>query len=69
MKRYKVIDRQGCDFMSYTHEKPLTANEIRSIRWCDYKDNFMDSPKNRMKWQNFTINFVCDFWEIDLEEA
>lgn len=68
-KKYRVIDLQGSHFMDYTHDEPLTIQEIREIRWQDYQDNFMSDPENVMTFEEFTIDFVCDFWEIRLEEA
>jgi hypothetical protein len=65
MKKYIVHDLQGCGLMDYSFDEPLTANEIRAIRWCDY-NNFRE-PEDRMKWSNFTLNFIADLWEIDFE--
>ena len=52
--------------MGYTHDEPLTANEIRSQRWYDYKDNICDGDTT-MRYNEFTIEFVCDLWDIELE--
>lgn len=66
MRRYKVHDLQGCGFMDYSHEEPLTANEIRSIRWSDYKNHHENSD---LKWSEFTLDFIADFWEISFEQV
>ena len=34
MKKYSVIDLQGCDFMEDTWNEPMTANELRQRYWC-----------------------------------
>jgi hypothetical protein len=62
MKRYKVIDLQGTNFMDDTWNEPLTINELRSRFWgLDEKhtDNFKD----------FTSDFIKDTWEVDFEEV
>lgn len=64
MKRYTVTDLQGCSFMDYSHEEPLTALQIRQIRWQDYKDNMSD-PEDRMSWSKFTLEFIADVWELE----
>lgn len=40
MKRYIIHDLQGYNFMSYSHKEPLTAEEIREIRWDDYYEYY-----------------------------
>jgi hypothetical protein len=60
MKKYAVIDLQGCDFMSYTHEEPMTRKELlEHFRgFCEVEDkplSFADSLKS-----------IKDIWEIDL---
>lgn len=66
MKRYIVHDLQGCSFMDYSHEEPMTALEIRQTRWQDYKDNMSDE-EDRMSWSQFTLAFIADLWEIEFE--
>lgn len=68
MKRYLVHDLQGCGFMDYSHTEPLTANEIRGIRWSDYQDN-MGDPEHPLKWHKFTLEFIADLWELEFEEV
>ncbi|MGI9028174.1 MAG: hypothetical protein ACR2FM_05050 [Candidatus Saccharimonadales bacterium] len=68
MRYYRVIDNQGCNFMDYSYDKPLTALEIRQIRWGDYKNNLED-PENPLPWKMFTLEFIADLWEIDFEEV
>ena len=68
MKLYKVNDLQGCSFMDYSHDKPLTALEIRQIRWSDYQDNLQDK-EYRLKWSEFTLKFIADLWEIEFKEV
>lgn len=53
--------------MDYSHDEPMTASEIRGQRWEDYKDNFMNDPQNNMRWQDFTLAFIADFWELEFE--
>lgn len=67
MKRYIVHDLQGAGLMSYSHDEPLTANEIRSIRWDDYNNDRED--EDRMKWQDFTLTFIADLWELEFEQV
>lgn len=69
MKRYTVTDLQGGSFMDYSHNEPLTANEIRQIRWQDYIDNMVDDEPERMKYKDFTLEFIQDLWEIQLKEV
>ena len=68
MKRYIVNDLQGSSFMNYTHDEPLTAQQIRSIRWQDYSDNITDD-EDKMRWQDFTMAFIADIWELEFELA
>jgi len=55
MKRYAVIDKQGCNFMQDTWDKPMTLNQLRARFWgledCrteDYKD--------------FTADYIKEAW-------
>lgn len=68
MKYYKVHDNQGCSFMDYSHDEPLTAQQIRAIRWQDYSDNLTDD-EDTIKWSKFTLDFICDVWDIELEQV
>lgn len=67
MKKYIVHDLQGGSFMGYSHEEPLTAQQIRAIRWQDYIDNMVDDEPERMKYKHFTMAFIADVWELDFE--
>lgn len=68
MKYYKVHDMQGCSFMDYSHDEPMTAAEIRATRWSDYQDNMQDE-EYPLKWHEFTMNFIADLWELDFEQV
>ena len=62
MKRYKVIDKQGADFMKDTETEPLTINELRGRFWGldeNHTENFKD----------FTANYIQDIWEVYFEEV
>ena len=67
MTYYKVIDLQGCSFMSYTEQEPETGNELRSHFWGIYQDQMQtDEP---MQYKNFTMDFIKDLWEVDFEKV
>lgn len=66
MKRYIVHDLQGAGLMSYSWEEPLTAQQIRAIRWSDYL-NFRDDVDGKLKFSDFTLDFIADFWELRFE--
>jgi hypothetical protein len=68
MKRYIVHDLQGAGFMDYSWQEPLTAQQIRAIRWADYL-NFKDEVEGNLKWSDFTLAFIADFWELRFELA
>jgi hypothetical protein len=53
--------------MDYSHDEPLTELEIREIRWEDYLDNLDDEIG--MRWQDFTLEFIADVWELEFEEV
>ena len=60
MKRYAVIDLQGMDFMSYTHEKPITREEIiEHFQYLDYNEGIGINPK--------TLKTIKEIWGIDLK--
>ena len=69
MTRYTVTDLQGAGFMGYSFEEPLTANQIRQIRWQDYIDNMVDDEPERMKYKDFTMEFIADVWELDFNKV
>jgi len=62
MKKYKVIDLQGCAFMSDTHDEPLTANELRSRFWG------LDDCRTT-KYKHFTANHIQEVWGVDFVEV
>lgn len=66
MKRYIIHDLQGYNFMGYSHEEPLTADEIRQIRWQDYNDNIA-ADDDTLSYDDFTLEFIADLWEIEFE--
>ena len=68
MKRYIVHDLQGCNFMDYSHDEPMTATEIRQTRWNDYQDNMRDE-EYPLKWSEFTLDFIADLWELEFESV
>ena len=69
MKRYIVHDLQGASFMDYSHDEPMTANEIRQTRWQDYIDNMADDEPERMRYKDFTMDFIAYLWELEFEEV
>jgi len=68
MKKYIVHDLQGCSFMDYSHDEPLTAQQIRAYRWSDYQQNLQDEEYS-LKWSEFTLDFIADLWELEFEEV
>lgn len=52
--------------MGYSWEEPLTAQQIRAIRWSDYL-NFRDDVDGKLKYSDFTLDFIADFWELEFE--
>lgn len=52
--------------MGYSHEEPLTADEIRQIRWQDYNDNIA-ADDDTLSYDDFTLEFIADLWEIEFE--
>jgi hypothetical protein len=62
MKKYKVIDQQGASFMDDTHKNPMTANALRSRFWS------LNECRTE-NYKDFTLNFICETWLIDLEEV
>ena len=72
MKKYVVIDRQGGNFMQWTHEKPLTKQAIMGYLYYIANDG-KDDDSDKWTWDNFRHNFkndeFCAEWDIELEEA
>lgn len=67
MKYYIVHDLQGANFMDYTHKQSVTANEIRSLRWEDFKLNH--NGDKWLSWSQFTLDFIADFWQLEFEQV
>ena len=61
MKKYEVMDEQGCNFMDYTHEEPMTANELRHHFWC-----FDECRTNHYK--DFTMDYITEMWNVTFVE-
>lgn len=61
MKKYSVIDLQGCYFMDDTEVVPMTMNELRKRFW-DLED------ARTQKYSQFTRKFIEDNWEVRFEE-
>lgn len=72
MKRYKVYDLQGGDFMGWTHEMPQTKNQIMGYLYSLANDIKTDDD-DKWTWHNFRHNFkndeLCNEWYIKLEEV
>jgi len=62
IKKYKVIDEQGCNFMEDTHNEPMTANELRSRFWG------LDDCRTN-KYKDFTIDYIQEMWAVTFEEV
>ena len=66
MKKYSVIDLQGCSFMDYTWEEPMTAQQIRShLYWLlvDERGYYPDEQEY-YHFKEITLDFCADYWEI-----
>lgn len=61
MKKYKVVDLQGCSFMIDTEEEPETLNSLRSRFWA------LDDVRTE-KFKDFSKAFIEDMWEVRIEE-
>ena len=57
MKKYSVIDLQGCSFMDDSCEEPMTANELRQRYWC-----LEECRTTHYKY--FTLNHIQESWEV-----
>ena len=57
MKKYSVIDLQGCSFMDDSWEEPMTANELRQRYWC-----LEECRTTHYKY--FTLNHIQESWEV-----
>ena len=66
MKKYKVIDLQGVDFMGDTHKEPQTLRELRERFWGLYLNEEVESP---VSFKNFTKGYIEDLWEVRIEEV
>ena len=62
IKRYKVIDCQGCTFMSDTHDEPIIMNTLRARFWS-LDDCRADT------YAQFTSDYISEMWCVDFEEA
>ncbi len=60
MKKYKVIDCQGCNFMNDTHNEPMTMNALRARFW-----GLEDCRSNHYK--QFTKGYISEMWEVEFE--
>lgn len=61
MKLYRVIDRQGTGFMG---SQLWTATQIRAHLYNQARDQWEEKPN----WRDFTLDFCCEMWDIELEE-
>jgi len=62
MSKYKVIDRQQCNFMCDTEEEPMTLNALRKRFWS------LEDCRTQ-KYSQFTIEYISDTWEVDIVKA
>ena len=71
MKYYKVWDRDGGNFMEWTHETPQTLQQLHAYLYAISNDDKYDD--DRWTWNNFRRSFkggeLCAFWNIELEEV
>lgn len=61
MKKYKVIDLQGCGFMDDTEDEPMTEKELRERFWGL-------AEARTEKYSEFTLDYISDAWEVQFEE-
>jgi len=61
MKKYRVIDLQGCNFMDDTYDEPMTIAALRSRFW-----DLDDCRSNT--YNQFTKDYICDMWMVEFEE-
>lgn len=70
MKKYIVIDNQGGNFMKWTHETPLTKQQIMGYLYSMANDDKYNDD-DKWTWNNFRRNFkndeFCVEWDIILE--
>lgn len=70
MKKYKVHDNQGCNFMDYTHEEPWTGEEIREHlieQTIDQRDLEGTEDGELIKQQS--LEDMVEIYDITLEEV
>lgn len=61
-KVYRVVDLEGFGFMSDTHEKPLSIDELRERFW-DFDDARTD------KYEDFTADYIQETWYVEFQEV
>lgn len=64
MKKYIVHDLQGAGFMDYSWQEPLTAQQIRAIRWADYVKERYTSRSGF--WSNYDSDIKHEDWTADV---
>ena len=65
MKKYRVIDLQGENFMDDTHQEPMTLQELKERFLPLYESEF---PSEKIP-KHFTGAFIEDLWEVKFEEV
>lgn len=72
MKRYKVIDLRGGDFMGWTRQEPQTKNQIMGYLYSIANDDKYNDD-DKWTWNNFRNSFkqdeFCAEWGLGLEEV
>ena len=62
MKKYNVVDLQGCNFMDDTYDEPMTMEDLRERFW-----NLEDA--NTEKYEEFTPEYIEMIWGVRFEEV
>ena len=60
MKKYRVNDLQGCNFMEDTQKEPMTMNALRARFWAT-EDN------RTKKYSQFTKEYISNGWGVEFE--
>lgn len=63
MKKYKVIDLQGANFMDDTHKAPMTLKELRERFWGLYMNEILE---DKVDFEHFTKEYIEDLWEVEI---
>ena len=66
MKYYKVLDKQGANFMDWTHDEPQTKQSIRAYLYSMSNDG-KTSLDDMWIWKDYKLDDALSDYDIELE--